>query len=273
MKIFIGILVFLSAGMQGLSQKLAYHDWKFAYMMHAEPKHVNEMVKLFGDSKKPLHVYFDCDSTLKPEHFEALSRLNICYMRFHIRKPQKFYCSGLDKLHVDTLELGGQTHLFLEDASKIKELKRLHLTVFIPDSTLTKPPAFDQITSLHISLSPVKDISTIIGSLKKLKLLDLAKMDAGLDLVASMNVLKDAPIEELWMYLVNVNVPEVEKIGFPNLKKCVLRLNNVKTFPYTDFIGRCPKLESIDLTANGFSEKYIRGMQEKYPHVKIIRDY
>lgn len=254
---------------------LEVFDRKTYLDIRCELSDIPMLVKKYSTSVLPLHLDISPDTNLKQEHFTQLSKLPLTFLRFSMWE-KNYYCSGLNLLQsLDSLELSGHAHPFLSDASKLKELKYLQLEIFIPDSSIHERCSFDQITKMRISLSFIDDLSKLFNSLKGLQFLDFTKNDAKIKLASTMQVLKVAPIQKLCFALCSIDTTDFKTAVFPYIKKVwLISVHTGETeFGFHDFILQNPTLEFVDITMNGLTEKFAADLREKFPDVKIKRDY
>lgn len=241
----------------------------------AETKDIPLLVKKYSSSKKPVQLYLSAGKELKEEHFEKLSGLPLTYLRFGM-KERGYYCGGMDKLQqLDSIELEGFSHPFLKDASKISNLKYLRLEFFYQDSTLKEKASFNQISKLLITLTNIKDLSTLFDSLTRVKEIHFVKNIEVIQLSSCMTVLKNSPLEELEISLCTLDTTNFKSFTFPHLKKAwtIGVHSDLRKFSFISFIEQCPELKFIDITMNGLSEEFEINLQKKFPGVTIKRNY
>lgn len=274
----ISILLFSLAILSAKSQSNLEVNNRADYLeIRVDFDRIPELIKKYSDSKIPIHLQLEIleENDFKEEHFTELSKLPLSFLRFNVWKKEKFYCKGLEYLQkLDSLELGGHTHPFLDDASKLKELQFLQLEIFQQDSSINKKSTFLYLNKLRITLSHVFNLSYMFDSLPKLNFLDVEKATGIFELSPSAEVLKTAPLEKICFGMVSLDTNQFSSAVFPNLKKVWLVgvSTGVKDFDFEKFILQNPTLEYVNLRMNKLSEGFVTDLRKKFPRIKIDKN-
>ncbi|MFZ5552028.1 MAG: hypothetical protein ACOZCO_02845 [Bacteroidota bacterium] len=222
----------------------------------------------------PVELDLFAGKDIRSEHFEMISEMPVKRMVFDIGFEAKgIYCPGFEKLQqLDSLTLRFHSQAFLKDIAKLENLEYLELELFHVDTSIKERPDFNYLKKLRITLSRLENLSCVFGSLPALKQLDFTKNDMKLNLFSSMPLLNNSPLELLCIALTPLDTTGLNTISFPYLRKLIL-FGTEKNINHSQFILNCPKLELLDFTGCGMTKEYTEKLQERFPGIKISRDY